>query len=286
MSGIDLHTHSTASDGTLTPTELVLAAREAGLEAIALTDHDTTGGLAEARDAAEAQGVEFIPGCELSVVSPSGNMHMLGYWILPGPSNLSRTLEFLRRHRHDRNHSILAKLKALDMDMEYEEVLDVAGGDAVGRPHIAQAMVSRGFVDSVNEAFRSYLGSDGKAYVPKEKLGPRQAVELLKSVDATVVLAHPFLFGLEGPDLRGLIRGLKDLGLDGIEAYYTLHRQDQTETYLRIAEDLDLLVTGGSDFHGSIKPDVRLGVGRGNLHVPYALLEAMKNRRRRHHLPC
>jgi len=286
MPGIDLHTHSTASDGTLNPSELLQAAKDAGLEAIALTDHDTTGGLAEAMSKANDLGVEFIPGCELSVVSPFGNMHILGYWIPAQVSKLSRTLETLRFRRHERNHLIMAKLNALGMEMSYEDVLAVAGGDAVGRPHIARVMHEHGYVDSVNEAFRIYLGSDGKAYVPKEKLGPRQAIELLKSVNATVVLAHPFLLSLQGPDLRGVVRQLREYGLDGLEAYYTMHRRDQTETYLRIARDLGLLVTGGSDFHGSVKPDVRLGVGFGDLFVPFELLTVMKEHRCRHNLSC
>lgn len=286
MSGIDLHTHSTASDGTLSPSEVIRSAKDAGLEAVALTDHDTTGGLAEARDQATKLNMEFIPGCELSVVSPSGNMHILGYWIPPGPSKLCRSLEHLRQRRHDRNHLVMAKLNALGLEIRYEEVLAVSGGDAVGRPHIAQVMFAKGHVDSVDDAFRLYLGSNGKAYVPKEKLGPRQAIELLKSVDATVVLAHPFLLGLQGPDLRGVIRQLKDYGLDGLEAYYTQHRPDQTLTYLRIAKDLDLLVTGGSDFHGTVKPKIQLGTGYGDLFVPYSVLEAMKEQRRQNNLPC
>ncbi|HDQ41809.1 MAG TPA: PHP domain-containing protein [Desulfonatronum sp.] len=280
MAGIDLHTHSTASDGTLTPSELMLAAKKTGLEAIALTDHDTTGGLEEAMILAEKLGIEFIPGCELSVVSPSGNMHILGYWIPVGMSKLSQSLESLRQRRHERNHMIMAKLNALGMEIAYEDVLAVAGGDAVGRPHIAQVMHAKGFVDSISTAFRVYLGSEGRAYVPKEKLGPRQAIDLLKSVGATVVLAHPFLLGLQGPDLRGVIRQLKEYGLDGLEAYYTLHRPDQTLAYVQIARDLDLLVTGGSDFHGTVKPDVHLGIGFGNLFVPYSILTAMKEHRR------
>lgn len=286
MPGIDLHTHSTASDGTMSPSELIRAAKNIGLEAIALTDHDTTGGLDEALIQAAALGVECVPGCELSVVSPSGNMHILGYWIPTGISKLTQALESLRDRRHERNHLIMAKLNNLGMDISYDEVLAIAGGDAVGRPHIAQVMHAKGFVGSVNDAFRVYLGSDGKAYVPKEKLGPQQAIELLKSVDATVVLAHPFLLGLQGPDLRGVLRQLKDFGLDGLEAYYPMHRPDQTIAYVRIAQDLDLLVTGGSDFHGSVKPEVYLGVGFGNLFVPYALLTAMKEHRLRHNLPC
>lgn len=286
MSGIDLHTHSTASDGTLSPSDVIRSAKDAGLEAVALTDHDTTGGLAEAGDQATKLNMEFIPGCELSVVSPSGNMHILGYWIPPGPSKLCQNLEYLRQHRHDRNHLVMAKLNALGLEIRYEEVLAVSGGDAVGRPHIAQVMLAKGHVDSVDDAFRLYLGANGKAYVPKEKLDPRHAIELLKSVDATVVLAHPFLLGLQGPDLRGVIRQLKDYGLDGLEAYYTQHRPDQTLTYLRIAKDLDLLVTGGSDFHGTVKPKIQLGTGYGDLFVPYSVLAAMKEHRRQNNLPC
>lgn len=285
MPGIDLHTHSTASDGSLTPTELIHAARDADLEIISLTDHDTTGGLSEAATAAITVGVEFIPGCELSVVSPNGNMHILGYWIPIGPSELSDTLKYLRDRRHERNHLIMAKLKALGMDISYDDVLAVSGGDAVGRPHIAQVMHAKGFVHQLSDAFKDYLGSEGKAYVPKEKLDPRQAIELLKSVGATVVLAHPFLLGLEGADLRGVLKQLKAYGLDGIEAYYTMHRPDQTLQYLKIAQDLDLLVTGGSDFHGAIKPDVQLGIGFGNLFMPVSLVTAMKERRASQGLP-
>lgn len=286
MPGIDMHTHSTASDGSLSPTDLMLAAKHADLQAIALTDHDTTGGLDEAATVAADIGVEFIPGCELSVVSPNGNMHILGYWIPIGPSALSDTLRFLRDRRHERNHLIMAKLKALGMDISYDEVLAVSGGDAVGRPHIAQVMHTKGFIQHVSDAFRDYLGSEGKAYVPKEKLGPRQAIELLKSVGATVVLAHPFLLGLDGADLRGVLKQLKGFGLDGIEAYYTLHRPDQTLLYLDIAQDLNLLVAGGSDFHGAVKPDVLLGRGFGNLFVPYSVLDAMKSRRNELGLPA
>ena len=285
MPGIDLHTHSTASDGSLVPADLIRAAKDAGLEAIALTDHDTTGGLAEAAAAAETLAVEFIPGCELSVVSPNGNMHILGYWIPIGPSELSDTLQFLRDRRHERNHLIMAKLRALGMDIDYEEVLAVSGGDAVGRPHIAQVMHAKGYVREISDAFRIYLGSDGKAYVPKEKLNPRQAIELLKSVGATVILAHPFLLGLESADLRGVLKQLKGYGLDGLEAFYTLHRPDQTLQYLKIAEELDLLVTGGSDFHGAVKPEVHLGIGFGNLFIPVSLLTAMKDHRSRQGLP-
>lgn len=285
MAGIDLHTHSTASDGSLTPTELIQAAKLAGLETIALTDHDTTGGLKEAAGAAAAMGVEFIPGCELSVVSQSGNMHILGYWIPIGPSELSDTLRFLRDRRHERNHLIMAKLRALGMDIVYEDVLAVSGGDAVGRPHIAQVMHAKGFVREISDAFKDYLGSEGKAYVPKEKLNPRQAIELLKSVGATVVLAHPFLLGLGGADLRGVLKQLKEYGLDGIEAYYTLHRPDQTLLYLNIARDMDFLVSGGSDFHGAIKPDVQLGTGFGNLFIPASLVTTMKEHRSKLGLP-
>lgn len=284
MPGIDLHTHSTASDGTLTPTELIQAAKNAGLEAIALTDHDTTGGLDEAATAAAALEIEFIPGCELSVVSANGNMHILGYWIPTGPSKLSDSLQYLRDKRHERNHVIMARLNELGLEISYEDVLAVSGGDAVGRPHIAQVMHAKGYVDDVNEAFRTYLGSEGKAYVPKVKLNPQQAIELLKSVGATVVLAHPFLLGLEGPDFRGVLQQLKQYGLDGIEAYYTLHRPEQTLQYLQIAQDMNLLVTGGSDFHGAVKPDVQLGIGFGNLFVSAQLLTAMKEHRLRHGL--
>jgi 3',5'-nucleoside bisphosphate phosphatase len=282
---IDLHTHSTASDGTLSPTELVLAAKTAGLDAVALTDHDTTFGLAEALAAGQETGVEVIPGCELSVTWERGEIHLLGLWLPEQPKRLTQTMDELIRYRHDRNHIIIDKLNALGMKITYEEVKALAGDGSVGRPHISQALQRGGYVSSMQEAFDRYLGSMGTAFAPKKILTPEQGVTLLKEEGATVILAHPHLLGLDDTALEKLVRGLMEFGLDGLEAYYSEHTPQVTRNYLAMAERLGLGVSGGSDFHGTVKPEILIGRGRGKLRIPYSVVEGLKARRQRQGLP-
>jgi 3',5'-nucleoside bisphosphate phosphatase len=273
---IDLHVHSSASDGTMGPREVVLEAARADLQAIALTDHDTIAGLEQALMAGEEAGLEVIPGCELSVSAPLGELHLLGLWVDPNSSVLGGVLEDLRNKRHKRNREIVRKLRALGIAIRYEEVLEAAGGEAVGRPHIASVLTSKGVVGSMDSAFSTYLASGRSAHVPKEKLTIGQAIGLLKGEGATVVLAHPFSPGMDEAELRTLLLELKGLGLDGVEAYYSHHSERQTGLCLRLAIGLDLVVSGGSDFHGSNKPQVRLGRGTGNLCVPMRVLDDLK----------
>ncbi|WP_028588440.1 PHP domain-containing protein [Desulfocurvus vexinensis] len=286
MPGIDLHTHSTASDGTLTPAELVALARRSGLEALALTDHDTSAGLPEALAAGRREGVEVIAGCELSVTSPSGFMHLLGLFLPERPARLEEGFVWLNERRASRNTRIVDKLRALGMDVTYERVLEIAGEGTVGRPHLALAIMEAGAASSVQEAFDRYLGSTGRAYLPKDKFTPAKALEILRAEGATTILAHPYTLELDGPALRALLVELKDLGLDGIEAHYTEHTRSQTEAYLALAAELDLVVSGGSDFHGAVKPAIALGRGRGGLSVPYKVLEDIKTHRRTRGLPA
>ncbi len=285
MPGIDLHTHSTASDGSLTPTELVNAAKAAGLVALGLTDHDTTAGLAEASSAGEAAGLEVVLGCELSATTDTARMHLLGLWLPSKPSALEAAMTALNEHRHERNHIIIAKLRELGLDIDYPAVRDFAGEGSVGRPHIAALLLQRGQVRSMEEAFERYLGSRGKAYAPKRVLSAQEAIDLLKSEGATVILAHPYQCGLGGSELEAEVLRLKGLGLDGLEAYYNDHTPSRTAAMLHLAKRLDLLVSGGSDFHGAAKPDIRLGSGRGSLRVPLEVLDALKEARVRQGLP-
>jgi predicted metal-dependent phosphoesterase TrpH len=285
MGFIDLHTHSTASDGTFTPAGLVRAAAEQGLAAVALTDHDTIAGNEEAMAAGRVHGVEVIPGIELSVEAGSQSMHILGLWVPPGATGLTETLAFLRARRLERNGQILDRLRRLGLAVSAGEVAVFSGGGAPGRPHIAQVLVGKGYVSSMAEAFAVYLGSRGSAYVPKVKLGPEQAIPLLKAEGATVVLAHPFLLGWTTSQLEYRARELMAHGLDGIEAHYTEHSAQQTQGYLRLAARLGLAVRGGSDFHGAIKPRIALGTGKGGLHVPLSVLDRLKERRASQGLP-
>lgn len=278
MSQIDLHTHSTASDGTYTPFELVRLAKNINLKAIALTDHDTTGGLNEALSASRELSVEVIPGCELSV-EYEGLLHILGLWIRPEAPALNQSLQELRNKRNMRNEIIVKKLQQNGIDITYQEIRELAGDAAIGRPHICRVLINKGVISSVREAFEKFLGPDGKAYVPKEKFNPEKAISILKNEQATVIMAHPFSLDLEKEELRKLMIRLKDLGLDGVEIYYPEHTPKQISLYSSLCAELDLLPSGGSDFHGSVKPHIKLGKGRGKLNLPYSLVEAMKNRR-------
>lgn len=283
---IDLHTHSTASDGTMTPTELVKHAKEVGLDAIALTDHDTLGGLEEAVAAGQEYGVEVIRGCELSLESPEGAgwMHVVALWVPENPIELQKSFDWVIEGRKNRNHEIVEKLRSLGINITYENVAARAGG-TIGRPHFAQELVSLGVVSSINEAFKVWLGDDGRAYVPKRKLTPENAFKILKDIGATSILAHPFALGLNKPETESLVADLMKLGLDGMEVYYSEHNEADTKAYKEMAERLGLLISGGSDFHGTVKPKISLGKGKGGLRVPTELLEAMKADRRAKGLP-
>lgn len=280
MSGIDLHTHSTASDGTFSPRDLVREAKKNDLQAIALTDHDTTKGLSQAIQAGREFGIEVVPGCELSLEYSPGYMHMIGLWVPEDPVQLNIILQDLRNKRHKRNNQIIAKLQEIGIDIDYEQVRDLAGQASIGRPHIARILVQKKVVSSLNSAFDQYLGKAARAYVPKEKLTPEQAIKVLQQEQATIILAHPYSIDLNSSELQKEISKLKDLGLEGLEVYYPGHTPEQKRTYLQICSKLDLLPGGGSDFHGSVKPGISLGRGTGSLYVPYDLLAAMKKRRK------
>jgi hypothetical protein len=276
---VDLHTHSNISDGQVPPAEVVRLAARAGLAAVALTDHDTLDGLPEALEAGREEGIEVVPGCELSVVDGKKELHLLALWTRPGSLGLEGVLTGLRASREVRNRVILERLHTLGVSIDYDEVLDMAPG-TVGRPHIARILVKRGLTRDYNGAFKKYLGRQGLAYAPKSELSLAQAVQILKAEGATVALAHPYLLGENGKALEELVRRYADLGVDAIEAYYTEHSVVKTREYLELARRLDLGVCGGSDFHGAIKPGIKVGVGRGKLAVPAAALEDLKARRR------
>eukprot|EP00831_Metopus_contortus_P040687 TRINITY_DN31870_c0_g1_i1.p2 TRINITY_DN31870_c0_g1~~TRINITY_DN31870_c0_g1_i1.p2 ORF type:complete len:457 (-),score=97.81 TRINITY_DN31870_c0_g1_i1:82-1452(-) len=283
---IDLHTHTTASDGTLSPTELVKLAKETGLDAIAITDHDTFQGVEEALEAGKKYGVEVIPGTELSLESPEGAgwIHVVALWLPPEADALQKAYDWVQEGRANRNHEIVDKLRSLGVNITYEKVAARAKG-TIGRPHFAQEMMALGVVSSMDEAFKVWLGDNGRAYVPKRKLTPKQAFLILNDIGATSILAHPFALNLNYQKTEDLVRDLMKLGLDGMEVYYTEHTDADTKAYGEMADRLGLLKSGGSDFHGTNKPKIRLGVGKGSLHVPSELLEKMKQDRQSKGLP-
>lgn len=279
--GIDLHTHSTVSDGSKSPGDLVRLAKAEGLSAVALTDHDTVAGLPEAVAAGVEAGIEVVPGVELSVDAWGKSLHVVGLWLPERPGPLADRLAELRTSRGERNEAMVARLQAAGVDVTIDDVLAEAGGGeggAPGRPHIAQALVRKGYATTYQGAFEKYLGSRGAAYVPKAKPDAADAIGWLKAEGGLAVLAHPFLYKLTNADLEKLLLRLKDAGLDALEVHYPEHSTDQTRTYLQLARKLDLGVSGGSDYHGDIKPSIRIGRGKGDLSVPVAVLDALKER--------
>lgn len=272
---IDLHTHSTASDGTLTPTELMRAAKAAGLSAIALTDHDTFDGLPEARAEAQRQGVELVPGCELSLDYGGRPTHLLALFVDERPGHVVHELTRVRKARAVRNLTMLEKLRSVGVHLKLAEVERHATG-VVGRPHMAQAMLAQGVVRSFDEAFARFLGSGGLAYVPKAKLTPKEAINAIHADGGLAVLAHPYLLSQQQRQIEAMLVELAALGLDGVEVYYTEHSDKYTMVMAELAQRLGLLMSGGSDFHGAVKPGVALGKGRGGLFVRGELLERMQ----------
>ena len=279
--GIDLHTHTTASDGSLTPTELIQKASEIRLTALAVTDHDTLGGLAEARAAAAAIGLEFVPGVELSVEDEGGRFHLLGYGFDPDNAALAEKLVTLRANRAARNEAMAVKMTELGLPVTMDDVRAEAGEDAevIARPHFAQALMKKGIVQSVKEAFDRYLSTGKPLYLPKEVLTPREAIALLHSAGGVAVMAHPGLVPLSASALAERVASLAEEDeLDGMEAYYSQHSPADTERFVALARRHNLLMTGGSDFHGTPKPHVPLGIVFGGQPAPYALLEAMQEK--------
>jgi len=272
---IDLHTHSTASDGTLTPAELMRAAKAAGIAAIALTDHDTFAGLPEARAEAAIQGVELVPGCELSLEYRGLPTHLLALFVDERPGHVVGELTRVREARARRNDIMLEKLRGVGVRLDLADVERHATG-VLGRPHMAQAMLEAGVVKTFDEAFTRFLGRGGLAYVPKEKLTPEVAIAAVHADGGLAVLAHPYLLSQQPRQIEAMLEELAGLGLDGVEVFYTEHSDAYTALLLRLAGRLGLLPSGGSDFHGAVKPGVKLGRGRGGLFVPGSLLEAMK----------
>jgi len=265
---VDLHTHSTASDGTYSPKELVRLAKKIGLNGLALTDHDTLSGLKEAFEEAKKLELPFLCGIEISVkYERQGHFHLLGYFLTPEIPEIEETLKKLQEARRKRNQKVVEKLQALGIDITYEELLRMGKGE-IGRPHIARLLFEKGVVKNIQEAFEKYLKKGAPAYVPKSLLSPEEAISLILKAKGVPVLAHPVSLKLPEEELFSYIKQLKSSGLKGIEAYYTEHTKEFTEFLLDLAKELDLLITGGSDFHGENKPDIKLGVGFGNLKVP------------------
>jgi len=272
MNFADLHLHTICSDGTLNPDELVRQACEAGLSAIAVTDHDTVSGFARAREAGQKAGVEVLPGVELTAELDKVEIHVLGYLFDCNYQPLLDKLDLLKKNRVERIYKICDKLNQdMGFSLEPQKVFDLAKGGTVGRLHVAWAMVKAGIVNSVHEAFYKYIGDNCPGYVSGFKLSPREAMDLIKSAGGVPVLAHPYTLKRDE-----LIPEFVTQGLMGLEVYYSEHTQGMKNFYLELAKRYDLLATGGSDFHGAAKPNVKIG----SIKIPYDLVEKLKEARK------
>lgn len=274
---IDLHTHTTASDGSYSPRDLVHLAKAGGLQALAITDHDTVVGNLEALTAGRELGLEIVPGVEISADSSAGTIHIVGLFIRPDDPDMEAVLTELRRFRDERNRKMVTRLAEMGIHLTPQELALEAGGDLVGRPHFASLLLKKGHVKTYQEAFDVYLKSGGKAYLDKKRLPSEQAIAMIKDAGGIPILAHPFTMREKVKEkFETHLRELVDRGLQGIEVYYTDHGRVDEVFYADLARRYNLLISGGTDFHGAVKPDVQLGRGRGAMNIPYELLEYMK----------
>ena len=281
---IDLHTHTTASDGTYTPRQLVEAAGSIGLEALAISDHDNFAGYDEAVPLAKAAGLDLVCAIELSTRQPLSNkprgrsVHLLGYFLGSPPSpGLRDWLLSIQQARRDRNRRLIKRLNELDIDISIEEV-EAIGGTMTCRPHFAQVLLKKGYVSTYQEAFDEYLDEAAKAYVKRLEPSLPEGIERLREGNALVSLAHPYRLVKGDPvEEERLISWMCSQGLKAIEAYHSEHSREDESRYCAIAERYKLAITGGSDFHGDIKPELKLATGYGNLSIPREILDRLRD---------
>ncbi|MDA8196351.1 MAG: PHP domain-containing protein [Actinomycetota bacterium] len=276
---IDLHTHSRISDGSETPSRVVELAAEVGARAIALTDHDTLAGLDEAIEAGNRLGVEVIPGVEVSCQYKTGTMHMLIYFTSSESVALVRALNELQDSRANRNLAILELMQADGLDITMEELVAEGGKTGIGKPHFAALLLRKGVVKSIQEAFDRFLEKGQRYYVDKKTFTPEEMIDLALSSKAIPVLAHPLTVDKDPGQLRKIIKGWAKIGLAGIEAQYGRYAPETRSFLDETAKIYDLIPTGGSDFHGSYKPDLQVGIGRGDLMVDDSVIDRLKNLR-------
>ncbi len=277
---IDLHAHTTISDGSVTPSELVIEAKKAGLSACAITDHDCALGAAEFMSGCKSEGIEGVPGIELSA-EYSGQMHIVGLYIDYNNRIFNEKAERLRCSREIRNLEMIERCCHEGLYITKEELLNIDGVESlegVGRPHFAKIFVDKGYVRDKNEAFEKYLKKGNPCYCPRKLYPPEECIEMIHNAGGIAILAHPVLIEKNFDKLYDIVKELKNKGLDGMECNYSINDDEFTKGSIELCEKLDLLKSGGSDFHGENKPGLMLGYGYGNLRVPYEYLEKIKEK--------
>jgi predicted metal-dependent phosphoesterase TrpH len=267
---VDLHIHSTASDGVSSPSEVVFVAIQQGLGVIALTDHDTLGGVAEAQAAAKETGLEVIAGVEINSAGGGVAIHILGFYVDPQNPLLNEKLQTMRDSRLDRARRMIERLDEMGMAVDWDRVQELASGETVGRPHVAWALVERGYVSSVREAFERFIGPTGPAHVSRLRLTPKETIEMILHAGGVPVLAHP---AHSGPTATARITEFVEYGLCGLEVYYPHHSPEDVAMLEEMCRELGLVATGGSDFHG---PNSSEGAALGSIHVPLECAERLR----------
>jgi predicted metal-dependent phosphoesterase TrpH len=281
MGYVDLHLHTTASDGVMSPSEIVRYAKTKRLQAIAITDHDTIEGLEEGLSEGKRIDLEVIPGIEVSAEHSPGSMHLLGFFLDIHHPFLNERLRYLQKARAERNPKIAERLNRLGIELTYEEVLKASGGGQVGRPHFAQVLLEKKYVRTFQEAFDRFLKKGAPAYVDKFRFTAKEALHFINEAKGVAVLAHPNTLNMNGySELENLILRLIEEGLKGIEVYYPEHSPLEVAQYKTLAERYGLLITGGTDYHGIEKNGLDIGVGRGEMKLPYLMVEKLKSARK------
>lgn len=275
MEFIDLHTHSNCSDGSMSPSELVAHAAECGLKAIALSDHDTVAGIDEALDAGKKYGVEVVPAIEFSVQSAT-ETHILGFYIDYKSELIKQALENINSVRWQRTVNTCDKLRGLGFDVTLEEAQAIAPSGIIGRAHFARILAEKGYTQSVKEGFEKYLANGRPAYDGTQYLTAEAAVKLINDLGGVSFVAHPHLIRLGDDELRAFLIKLKSVGLCGIEGYYNEYTPEMQSYFQSLAKELGLEISGGTDYHAKMKPHIEIGIGQGNMQIPYSVLRRIK----------
>ena len=276
MKHVDLHMHTTHSDGSYAPRDLIRYAKEKKLDCIAVTDHDTMSSFEECAEEAKKLGIELIPGIEISAQFEPGTLHILGFFQDPNHPPLKAGLEEIQKARRERNPQIIEKLNRIGIPITYEEVKAESGGKQVGRPHFAKVLLKKGVVKSMEEAFDKYLGKGKPAYLDKRRLSSGESIRMIRDAGGIAVIAHPKQMRLDEGALAKELERLVGEGLGGLEVYNSCQNRDEANLYKRLAKRFNLLITGGSDFHGANKPDVDLGYLGDGVELGYEVVEGMK----------
>ncbi|MCR5667010.1 MAG: PHP domain-containing protein [Eubacterium sp.] len=274
---IDLHVHSTASDGTFTPTELIAQAKESNLLAMALTDHDSIDGLKEAQKAADEADIEFVPGIELSTDHNGKELHVVGLYLDQENKKLNENLVNFVNERDGRNAKMCELLQKEGFDITMEKLLAFAGTGVLTRAHFANYLVDNGYVKNIKAVFNEYLGNDCRCFVDRTLIQTTEAIKLIKQAGGVAILAHPGLYSYGDEQMRAALDLFKEAGLDGLEAIYSTYSSADERYFKELSKEYGLLISGGSDFHGTNKPDIKLGTGKGSMFIPYEVLQKIKD---------